>query len=179
MQFDKGVKFLSATGTERSRSDGLRRTLRSPLAVTGSPKLTVDSKERTITHLSLSPFFGFQGADGDILWFRVNSELSYRGNRNSSWTGRFTLDLDISNFKIGTYRENNTHAGFFARSLTLTFKETKKTPVVPKTPDPGTPNPPTIVEPTSVPEPSSLALLGLALTGLGFSRKLKSAQSKA
>ena len=94
IQLDKGVQFFSAKGEERLR---LIRTLQSrlPLAITGSPKLIVDSQERTIAHLRVSPF-GFTGTktSGDVLVFHVDRELSYRGGTNSSWSGSFTLDLE-------------------------------------------------------------------------------------
>ena len=99
------------------------------------------------------------GADVDALSDRFCKSsmkpCSRAKGADSSWSGRFTLDLDIRNFRLGTYRFNVFNRNF-ARDLTINFKET-----------------------ASVPEPSSLALPGLAPTGLGFSRKLKGTQSRA
>ena len=137
----------------------------------GSATITVGSTTQTITHISLhrQPFprsalvKAFNG-----LGIRVNSALSYtlpggdlaEVRPRSRWSGRFTLDLDISNFNPGTYRIpfrkvgfNFSHAEILQRDVTLNIRE--------------------------VPEPSGLALLSLALASLGFSRKLVSVRAKA
>ena len=69
-------------------------------AVKGSAQITIGSQTRTITHIFLDPD---QGKSGDDFGIRVKSLLRYMAGEASRWSGRFTLDLDISNFNLGTY----------------------------------------------------------------------------
>ena len=129
--------------------EGVRGSGKTTWTLSGSAQVTAGSQTQTITHIFLDPD---QGKSGDDSGIRVNSLLRYRSKASSSWSGRFTLDLDISNFKLGSYRTSG--ADFSGTNVTLHFKETA----------------------TSVPEPPSLALPGLALTGVFAKAKRHSAQ---
>ena len=141
------LRFLSTNSTVGENS---------LLAVTESAQITVGSQTRTITHIFLDSDRGQEWDAGDDFGIRVNSLLNYASGENSSWTGSFMLDLDISNFIPGSYVLALLSLDFASQEVSLNFTET-----------------------ASVPEPSSLALLGLALAGLSFSRKIKGTTSRA
>ena len=143
---------------QRFLSDETTISRNSLFAVTGSAQFTYGPWTETISHIFLGPNIS---RAGDAFGIRTSSTAAYARNVSTRWSGSFTLDLDISNFKPGTYRSASAYTANFAQpgDVTLTFRETVKT--------------------ASVPEPSSLALLGLALAGLSFSRKIKGATSRA
>ena len=116
MQATDNGRFLSARTTVGENS---------LFAVTGSAKITVGSRTRTITHIFLDPD---DGDSGDDFGIRVRSGLRYLEGQISRWSGRFTVPVDISNFNPGTYRSD----GFidFAQpgDVILNFKETIRIP---------------------------------------------------
>ena len=97
-------------------------------AVTGSAQITVGSRTRTITHIFLDSDRGQERGAGDDFGIRVNSLLRYAEGENSSWTGSFTLDLDISNFNAGSYVLTLFSFDFASEELSLNFTETASVP---------------------------------------------------
>jgi len=118
-------------------------------AISGSPTITVGSDTRTITHI----FLDEDGSSRDDWGIRTDTVLDYLSREASSWLGTFTVNLDINNFILGSYRLNTAQSnggGFLFAAVDdviLNFSE--------------------------VPEPATLALFGIGLAGLGFARKKK------
>jgi hypothetical protein len=108
----------------------------------GPPSVTVGSDTVILNHI----FLDEDGAERDDIGIRTVTSLQYAAGESSSWSGTFTLELDIDKFIPGTYRLNSTQAnggGFLfagVNDVILNF--------------------------AVVPEPSSLSLALLSLIGL-------------
>ncbi|MCB1761436.1 MAG: PEP-CTERM sorting domain-containing protein [Gammaproteobacteria bacterium] len=120
-------------------------------SITGTPTVTVGADTETITHI----FLDEDGSSRDDFGIRTGNPLVYTTGESSSWSGTFTVALDIDNFIEGSYRLNTAQAnggGFLFASVNdviLNFRAVQ----------------------AQIPEPSMFMLVGLGLAGLGYRRR--------
>lgn len=117
-------------------------------AVSGAASITVGADTETITHI----FLDDDGINHDDFGIRTATSFAYLSGEASSWTGSFTVNLDIDTFNPGTYDLIGAAPGFsLTDDIDITFAA------------------------VAVPEPGTLAILGLGLAGLGMARRRKAA----
>ena len=111
-------------------------------AITGDASITIDGVTENITHIFLDSDPTF-----DDLGIRTAAALGYEAHDSVSWTGLFTIDVDISNFSTGLFNNQvGINPGFAL-------------------------NDEIVLSITQLPEPASIALFGLGLAGLGFAKR--------
>lgn len=101
--FDVGDSFEPDV-TGNFISNGARQNVL--LEVLGSASITVGGVTRTITHV----FLDDDGAARDDIGIRTLTALDFAAGQASSWTGSFTVAIDINEFTVGTYRLNTTQS---------------------------------------------------------------------